>query len=287
LRIALIQVPYHLGHEGVGMGAGPERLAETGAVEALTSAGHEVEIVRVRRRNDETNEIGASFEVVRCVADAVTKAIAQGAFPLALAGNCLTSIGVVAGLGHEVGVVWLDAHADFNTPETSLNGFADGMGLSILTGTGWQALRETVPGYRAVPEASVVLLGVRDVDPAEHERLDGSQLDVIAPAEIAERIESALDRLREHARGVYLHLDLDVLDPSEGRANEYAGEGGLAAGEVERIIKAVGARLTIRGAAVTAYDPAADSERRIPGTAAELIGRIAAAAEAAVGVSPR
>ena len=83
MRIALIQVPYHLGHEGVGMGAGPERLAETGAVEALTSAGHEVELVRVHRRNNETNEIGASFEVVRGVADAVAKASAQGAFPLA------------------------------------------------------------------------------------------------------------------------------------------------------------------------------------------------------------
>jgi arginase len=287
MRIALIQVPYHLGHEGVGMGAGPERLAEAGAVEALTSAGHEVEIVRVRRRNKETNEIGASFEVVRGVADAVAKAVGQGAFPVALAGNCLTSIGVVAGLGREVGVVWLDAHADFNTPETSLSGFADGMGLSILTGTGWQALRETVPGYRAVPEASVVLVGVRDVESAEHERLDGSQLEVVAPAETAERIEGALDRLREHVADVYLHLDLDVLDPSEGRANEYARAGGLAAAEVERVVEAVGARLTIRGAAVTAYDPAADSEGRIPGTAAELIGRIAAAAEASVGVSPR
>jgi hypothetical protein len=74
MRIALIQVPYHLGHEGVGMGAGPDRLVAAGAAEALASAGNDVEVVRVRRQNGETNEVGASFEVVRRVAEAAAHA---------------------------------------------------------------------------------------------------------------------------------------------------------------------------------------------------------------------
>jgi arginase len=286
VRIALIQVPYHLGHEGVGMGAGPDRLLEAGAAGSLTDAGHDVEIVRVARRNGETNEIGASFEVVRRVAEAVARATAGNAFPLVLAGNCMTSVGVVAGLDRGVGVVWLDAHADFNTPETTQSGFQDGMGLSILTGSGWRALRETVPGFRAVPEANVVIVGVRDVDLAEQERLDASAIQVVAPDDTA-RADEALERLREHVEAVYLHIDLDVLDPAEGRANEYASPGGLAAAEVERLVGAVGGRFAIRAAAVTAYNPAGDPEGRIPPLAATFMSRIAAGAETGIEALPR
>jgi arginase len=276
MQIALIVVPYTLGQEGVGMGAGPDRLVEAGAAEALSAAGHEVEVVRVSRRNGETNEIGASFEVVRRVADAVAEACGRGAFPLALAGNCMTSVGVVAGLGRDVGVVWLDAHADFNTPDHTLSGFADGMGLSILTGTSWKALRETVPGYHSAPEENVVLAGIRDVDPLEQARLDESGVCVVPPANGAEQAEEALDRLRERVDDVYLHIDLDVLDPSEGRANQYAAAGGLSAGDVERIVSAVANRFVIRGASLTAYDPGVDPEAKIPPIAAAVLGRMAA-----------
>ena len=282
MQIALIQVPYHLGHENVGMGAGPGRL-EPSAVAALRASGHDVEVVRVRRGDSETNEIGASFDVVRRVAETVAAAVERGAFPLVVSGNCMSSIGVVAGSGRDLGVVWLDAHADFNTPESSLSGFQDGMGLSILTGTGWRALRETIPSYRPVAEENVVLVGVRDVDPLEQERLDRSAVAVVAPGEGVER---ALDGLAG-VDGVYLHVDLDVLDPSEGRANEYAAPGGLLAADIERVVAAVGERAPIRGAAVTAYDPAADPEEAIPAIAAALTTRIAAAAEAGVGTVQR
>ena len=282
MQIALIQVPYHLGHENVGMGAGPSRL-EPSALAALRASGHDVEVVRVRRGDSETNEIGASFDVVRRVAETVAAAVERGAFPLVVSGNCMSSIGVVAGSGRELGVVWLDAHADFNTPESSLSGFQDGMGLSILTGTGWRALRETIPGYRPVAEENVVLVGVRDVDPLEQERLDRS---AVAVAAGGEGVERALDGFAG-VDGVYLHVDLDVLDPSEGRANEYAAPGGLLAADIERIVAAVGERAPIRGAAVTAYDPAADPEEAIPAIAAALTTRIAAAAEAGVGTVQR
>jgi arginase len=84
------------------MGAGPDRLVDAGAVEELTNAGHDVDVVRIGRRNGEQNEIGASFEVVRRVAEAVAEATGRGAFPLVLSGNCMSSIGVVAGLGRDV-----------------------------------------------------------------------------------------------------------------------------------------------------------------------------------------
>jgi arginase len=86
---------------------------------------------------------------------------------------------------------------------------------------------------------------------------------------------------------VYLHVDLDVLDPSEGRANEYAAPGGLAAAAVERIVAAVGERFAVHGAAVTAYDPGADPEGRIAATAAGLMTRIAVAAQTRIEATPR
>jgi len=280
VRITLVQTPYHLGHEAVGMGAGPEALVEAGAAEALVGAGHEVDVVRVSRRNGETNEIGASFEVVRRGADAVSDALAHGAFPVVLSGNCMSSLGTVAALGGEVGVVWFDAHPDFNTTEQTLGGFLDGMGLSILTGTGWRALSETIPGFRPLPEENVVLVGIRDINPPEQERLDGSGVAVVAPERVDDQLQAALDGLRERASDVYLHLDLDVLDPSVGRVNEYAAEGGLTGEQVARAIAAIGERFRIRAAAVTAYDPTIDTDGKIPEVAFRLMSGIAAAAQA-------
>jgi arginase len=279
MRVVLVQTPYHLGHEGVGMGAGPLALAH-GAAEALAGEGHEADVLRVTRRDDETNEVGASFAVVRQVAEAVADVLARGAFPLVLAGNCMSSLGTVAALGKEAGVVWFDAHPDFNTTEHSLSGFADGMGLAVLTGTGWRALRETIPGYRSVPERNVVLVGIRDIDPPEAERLDRSGVTVVSPDRVDPDLEGALDALRRRTSDVYLHLDLDVLDPSHGRANEYAAEGGLTEEQVARSIASIGERFRIRAAAVTAYDPETDEDGRIPPLAFRLVTRVAAAAAA-------
>jgi arginase len=292
VRVALIAVPYSLGREDVEVARGPGRLLDSGAVAALERASHDVEVERVvtaERAPDAEeywSEAGASFEVVRLVSGRVREAVARGAFPVVLAGNCLNSVGVVAGVGPpDVGVVWFDAHADFNTTGDTTSGFLDGMGLSILTGTGWDALRETVPGYRAVPEATVVLIGMRDPDDEEQRRLDVSEATVVSPPAVGDALGAGLDALRERVGHVYLHLDLDVLDPSEGRVNVYAAEGGLSAEEVSAAITAVGERFVIRAAAITAHDPGCDPEGSIPPTASRLLVQIAEAAAGARALS--
>jgi arginase len=276
-RVTLIQVPYHLGHESVGMGAGPDALVDAGLTAALESAGHEVELVRVARSGEAANEVAASFDVLCAVAASTREAVGRKAFPLVLAANCMTSIGIVAGLGRDVGVVWLDAHPDFNTTDETTSGFADGMGLSILTGTGWKALRETVPGYRAVAEENVVLVGIRDIAAPEERRLQTARVAVVQPRGLHE-LHARLDELTERVSDVYLHLDLDVLDPGEGRANEYAAEGGLSADEVAGALAAVAERFAVRAAAMTAYNPAVDSDGRVPPVALKLATQIAESA---------
>ena len=131
------------------MGAGPERLMESGLIERLEQAGHEVVPCSVCLPSQTfMPEVQAAFELDRRLATCVAEAVAAGALPVILSGNCITSVGTVAGIGEpDLGVVWLDAHGDFNTPETTLGGFLDGMALATLTGRCWTSLAATVPGF--------------------------------------------------------------------------------------------------------------------------------------------
>ena len=268
MPLRLIQVPYHLGREGVGLGAGPERLADALAVDA--------EVVTVERPGEFCNEIAASFDVIRALAASVREVVADGAFPVVVAGNCSSALGTVAGLGFEnLGVVWFDAHGDFHTPETSESGFFDGMALAMLTGSGWGAARATVDGLRPVPERSVVLVGARDLDAGEDDRLRDSEVTLTG----REGLERHLDRLRERTGDVYVHVDLDALDPAEGRANWWAAPGGLSTRDVESAIDEIGRRFTIRAAALTAYDPRCDPDGKVPAAAASILAAVRRAAQ--------
>ena len=189
--------------------------------EGLKAAGWQTRMVRVLPVDEPLGEVARTFELVRRLAQRVAAARERGAFPLVLGGNCVSSLGTTAGVGggKDLGAVWLDAHADFDTPEDNLSGFTDVMGLAILTGSCWRALRETIPGFTVVEESRVVLVGTRALEPYQRDRLAASRLQVIPGAVAADARDGALDVLRERVRRVYLHVDLDVLDSSVGRAN--------------------------------------------------------------------
>jgi arginase len=281
--VTLVQAPFFHGRPDLPYAQGPAKILEGGAAEALRRAGHHVEVVTVENGEPADgdpypNEAGSSFEVVRGVAGRVHEAVERGSFPVALATNCLNSVGIVAGLRADVGVVWFDAHPDFSTPETSVHGFLDGMGLAILTGSGWEALRATVPGYRAVPEEHAVLVGARSADDDEEKRLAVSRVARVASEDIGPGLEAALDALRERVSDVYLHLDLDVLDRSVATVNIYAADGGPSHDEVAAAIRAIGKRFRIRAAALTAYDPSVDPDGRVPPLAVRFLEEIVAAA---------
>jgi len=228
------------------------------------------ESVVVDRGRPFQHELGASFDVLRAVAQTVRETVAAGRFPLVVAGNCSSAVGTVAGLGRDdLGVVWLDAHADFNTPETTESGFLDGFGLAMLTGSSFDAMRASIEGHRPIPEDRVVLLA-RDIDPGERRRLEASQVRLVDLASF----DQALDELARKARAVYVHVDLDVLDPSEGRANFLAAENGLSLAELERTIDAVLERFELVAAAITWYEPVVDPEGLIPPKAAAVAARL-------------
>src|SRR6187551_1045646 len=181
--IHLIQVPYDSGHRNARMGRGPLHFHEHGAVDRLRAAGHEVAESLIEVPSPFPTEIGTSFALHRALADTVRGAVTAERFPLILAGNCGSALGTVSGLhsatphdSSPIGVIWLDAHADFNTPDTTTSGFLDGTALATLIGECWHALTGAIPGFRPVSDTDVVLVGARDIDPAEELRLARSRV---------------------------------------------------------------------------------------------------------------
>lgn len=267
--------PYDLGRESVGSGRGPEALVGGGAVKALATRGREVTVTTATRDAPFTDELGAVVDVDRVVAGIVATARRSGSLPLVAAGNCNVSLGVHAGLaaaapGDPPAVIWLDAHGDFNTPETTPTGYLDGMPLAMLTG---RAHREVWAALGAAPldERLVLHAGGRDLDPDEAEALALSDVLVVAGGElkghVRERLGPALDALvrRTRARAVgrpaaYLHVDIDVLDPEAAPGVTFPCPGGLALAELLASIALIRERFELRAVSLSSFTP--DNDRR-------------------------
>jgi arginase len=280
--LELIVWPYHDGRRDFGMGRGAAVLAGDERLRAgVRAAGCSVCAEWVAAVDERWPEIARVIELDRRLADRVRAARGRGAFPLVLAGNCNSCLGTVAGIGAErLGVVWFDAHADFDTPEDNVSGFFDVMALSMLTGTGWSALRRTIPGFAAVAECHVVLGAVRDLLPYQRLRLERSQVRTVPGALDAAALRARLDALRSDVGRVYLHVDLDALDLTVGRANEYAAAGGPTLDDLLAAIKATFARFRVEAAAVSAYDPRFDTDGQIAAAARRVVIAIAQGARA-------
>jgi arginase len=275
MDVKLLAVPYDSGRRDWRMGRGPGRLLEAGLEDALRARGHAVSTGWVEA-DPHAGEVAATFQLARTLAERVRGA--APAFPLVLSGNCSAALGGLGGVG-AAGVVWLDAHADLNTPETTRSGFVDGMSLAVATGRCWTGIAGTIRGFLPVPDEFVVLAGSRDLEPGERALLARSGIATVdvpqaRDAGVEAALAPVLDALAERVGRVYLHLDLDVVDPAEARANGFAAPGGFTVDEVEEVVRSVGARLEIVGATLSAYDPDADAEDRVPAVAARLAAAV-------------
>lgn len=263
------------------MGAGPEHLIAADLPGRLAAAGHNVRIEMIEHESEPPAEIRTGFELMGKVSHHVRRAVKRRSFPLVLSGNCNVAIGTMAGFDAELGVVWLDAHPDFQTPDTSKSGFLDAMGLATATGHCWGALASTVSGFHPILESHVILLGVRDVQPEERKALNASEITVIASINDRDSsmLENALENLSSDVEGVYLHIDLDVLDTSFGLANEYAAHSGLSPSDIGVIVAEVSRRLPIYAIGIASFDPGLAPNGPMTETALRLIVKVMALAE--------
>ena len=275
-RISVLTVPYDSGFHGTRMGAGPAALLASGVLGSLEGRHTMTEFVAAPGTR---GEVASAFEIQRWLAAQVVAARGAGAFPLVLAGNCMSAVGIFAGLRSRSrrvpGVCWFDAHADFNTPETTVTGFLDGMALATLTGRCWTHITSSIMDFRPALDDGVLMFGTRDIDALERKALTASGIHWPKARDAVGLTADKLAELRTRFGEVYLHIDLDVLDVAEGRANQFACAGGLTRAQLIEHVRTVGTHFHIAAAAITAYDPACDPEGRIPPIVRDIVETIA------------
>jgi arginase len=272
MRIAILAVPYDAGRLSVGVGLGPAALLDAGLARGLREAGHDVREHTVELpHTTASHELARIAETQRQLAMLVREAIGSGELPVVLAGNCSSAIGTLAARPPETAVVWFDAHADFNTVATTTTGMVDGMALSLVTGREGRALTSTVPGFTPVDESNVVLIGARDLDPAEQDALRTARVRRLAGHEAAALIAPTLRSVASPVPPVYIHLDLDVLDPQHARANQYAAADGLSRAALCATLRQIAQVAPVYALAITAYDPGWDADGRARRAAIEAL----------------
>ena len=280
-EFAAVVVPYELGRLREGVGCGPEHLLERGGAAALAAAGADVavDLIELDRRFTATGlgEGDAAFELIGRVAERVRAARDRGAFPVLLAGSCFNAVGVVAGLDEPApAAVWFDAHSDFSEPSTTTSGYFDSMGLAVLTGSAWQAMLAGLPAARPLPEDRVVLAGARAFDPSERVRLDASAVMELPPDRLSpQAVVDAVSAIEPAASGLYLHLDLDVLDRAEAAVNIYGEPGGPTGEELVALLDALLRAFPVPRAVADHLDPAFDTDDRVPAIAMRLLETLA------------
>jgi arginase len=285
-QATLIGVPYHLGQPRISMGRGPVvMLDDSRAPAALRAMGIDVTVQWVDRDDPAVEDKLAIRDQMsrhlvhnRCVAELVSDARAAGRQPIVFTGNCNTSIGVTSGLDQDgVGIVWIDGHPDCETPDTSTTGLFDGMPVAVIAGLCWPAWRAQVPGFRVIPQERIVMVGVHERFADAGDRMldhDPTPLGyAVDPPAIARdgftaALAAGLDQLAQKTDRVYLHIDLDSLEPSEAKASLYTAPGGLSVAQLVEAIGAVAARFDVLATSFSAWDP--DVDQRMPDIVEQL-----------------
>jgi arginase len=276
MNVTIIGVPYDLDQPYAGMGRAPDALLDAGLGQRLAALGCKAvlaEIVDIPA-SDEPRETRIGHLLAR-VGYEVARSRSAGFFPLIVGGDCLVALGVLGGLRDpaNTGVVWLDAHGDFNTPETTISGYLGGMPLACAVGRGLDQLRAHSKLAAPLPERHVALIGVRDLDPAEERALVASSVMLVRANELGgdpatlNRALHALDTLPQ----LYLHIDIDVLDPAAAPGVSFSAARGLQLSELQELARQTTGMGNLAALALTAVNPEKDVDGRTVSAALDAI----------------
>ncbi|MCA9971795.1 MAG: arginase [Anaerolineales bacterium] len=282
--IRIIGVPMDLGQNRRGVDMGPSATRYAGLQARLERLGHVVhDEGNVSVPNPEEEVAEGSARRLRAVATVCqnvfefgSACVEQGDFAIFLGGDHSISMGSVAAAAqHEsVGLVWIDAHGDFNTAETAPSGNIHGMPVAALVGDGAPALVDIgYPGAKLQP-THIVQIGIRDLDPLERDRLSHSGISVFTMRHLDELgvaavARQALDRLR-HLGRLHVSLDMDALDPDEAPGVGTAVPGGLTYREAHLLMEIFGDSQRVQSLDIVEINPILDDRNKTAELAVEL-----------------
>lgn len=288
MRIGVIGVPMDLGQKRRGVDMGPTAMRIARLIERLSALGHSVtdygniqgpDRSTAKPGNEKMRYLDEVLKVCGFIADRVSDCVTRRMFPLVLGGDQTVSIGTLAGLaehGTQRGIIWIDAHADFNTAESTPSGNIHGMALGSILGYGNKkltAFRKIVP--KALEE-NTVIIGCRSIDRMEKDVLSGSRVTVFTMKEVDEMgisrvIDEALQIAGKGVRNVHVSFDIDVLDPREAPGTGTPVPGGLTYREAHLVMEDLHEAGKVSSAELVEVNPILDSANHTAEIAVELL----------------
>ena len=267
MNIAIVTLPWQLGSREAGPARGPDAILNAGLIDQLIEGDHRVGTPSSAELTPaEQKQYGAWHKSAlgnAHLAQLIAGERRENNFVLALESDCSASVGALAGLqqsgARRTGMIWIDAHADFNTPETTLSGMLGGMPAAIAAGLCLERLR-TQSGLRQPIDArDIVMVGLRDVDPLEQELLDDREVEQI-DAE-PEAVRDAVERLAQRVDAIYVHVDWDVLDPNDIPTASLPVPDGPTLDELARLVNAALQNPKVVMLGYAAYNADKDKDR--------------------------
>lgn len=279
MQIDIIGVPIDLGADRRGVDMGPSAIRYAHLQTRIETLGYtvrdegnvEVPIAEMCSiTNPKLKYIDCIIPMSRRVSGAVSTSVQAGNFPLVIGGDHSLSIGSVRGAARnrKIGVIWLDAHADFNTAETTPSGNIHGMSLAVLCGLGdknlLQLWDEPVP---VIDPHKIAIVGARDLDEGEKVNLKNAGAMVMGMEQVdrygmVSCLEKAIDRISRDVDGIYLSLDLDALDPEHAPGVGTPVPGGLTSREAHLACEMIGETGKLLGMDLVEVNPILDTQNR-------------------------
>jgi arginase len=291
-RIRVLGVPLDLGASRRGVDMGPSAMRVAGLETRLEALGHEViDGGNIRVEIAETQVSGSAnahylreiAETCTRTAEAVLVTLEEGMTPLLLGGDHSLAAGSVSGVaefyrrrGEKIGLVWIDAHSDINTPETSPSGNVHGMPLAALLGLGPEPLANIYGYAPKIAAENAVLVGVRDIDGAERENIRSAGIThVYTMRDIDERgmravMEEALRAAGSGTAGYYVSIDMDWIDPEDAPGVGTPVRGGATYREAHLAMEILADDGRLLGFEIVEVNPVIDEHNRTADLAVEL-----------------
>ncbi len=287
MKIDVIGIPIDFGAGRRGVDMGPSAIRYANLRKGLEALGHEVEdkgnldvpITETCTVNEPNlRYIDCIVPMARRAAGAVASSIQAGAFPLVLGGDHSISLGSIRGAAKhkKLGVIWVDAHADFNTHETTPSGNIHGMPLAALCGMGdarlTQLWEEAVP---VINPQNVAVIGARDLDEGEKKNLREAGVLVFSMEQVdlygvSKCISQSIEHVSKGTDGLYLSFDMDALDPTEAPGVGTPVKGGLTYREAHLICEVMAETGKLVGMDLVEVNPILDAHNQTAKLAVEL-----------------